>query len=194
MIQEFKNILSVDECDELIKLSKDKLFNATTLGTQIKDYRIAENTWLFEQNILTNKIKKIVKEKTNLSLQNQEQIHIVKYNLSGEYKEHHDFFHPNTSYYENHTKNGGQRIYSCLFYLNDNFEGGETFFPKINYKVKPEIGKLVIWKNLNDDFTINYNSLHAGLPVTNGEKWICIIWVRENMIYEPEIKIQKTFI
>jgi prolyl 4-hydroxylase len=180
MIQEFKNILSIDECDELINISKDKLSEATTLGTQIKNYRTAETTWLFEKTDLSEKIKNIVSEKTDLPIENQEQIHIVKYNIGGEYKEHHDFFHPSTDYYKAHTERGGQRVYSCLFYLNDDFEGGETNFPKVNYKVKPELGKLVIWKNLNDDLSINPNSLHSGLPVTNGEKWICIIWVREN--------------
>lgn len=180
MIQEFKNLLSVDECNELIQMSKDKLFEATTLGENVKDYRTANNTWLFEKTDLTDKIKNIVLEKTNLPIENQEKIHIVKYNVGGEYKEHHDFFHPNTDYFESQIQRGGQRIYSCLFYLNDNFLGGETDFPKIEYKVNPKIGKLVVWKNLNDDLTLNYNSLHAGLPVLSGEKWICIVWVREN--------------
>jgi prolyl 4-hydroxylase len=180
MIHEFKNILSVDECNELIRISKDKLSEATTLGTQIKDYRTAKTTWLFEKTELTDRIKTIVSEKTNLPIEQQEQIHIVKYNSSGEYKEHHDFFHPNTDYYKTHIERGGQRVYSCLFYLNDDFEGGETWFPKMEYRVNPELGKLVIWKNLNDDLSINPDSLHAGLPVIKGEKWICIIWVREN--------------
>jgi len=74
---------------------------------------------------------------------------------------------------------GGQRKYSALIYLNDDFEGGETYFPKINYTVKPEIGKMVIWENLNKDNSLNYDSLHAGLPVLSNEKWICIVWVRE---------------
>lgn len=180
MINEFKNVLSVDECNELIQISKNKLLQTTTLGTKIKDYRIAEGTWIIENSKLTDKIKNIVCEKTNLPIENQEQIHIVKYNNGGEYKQHHDFLHPNTDYYEFHTKRGGQRRYSCLFYLNDDFDGGETDFPKINYRVIPELGKLVVWKNLNDDLSLNYDSLHAGLPVINGEKWICIIWVREN--------------
>lgn len=180
MIQEFKNLLSVDECNELIQMSKDKLFEATTLGENVKDYRTANNTWLFEKTDLTDKIKNIVLEKTNLPIENQEQIHIVKYNVGGEYKEHHDFFHPNTDYFESQIQRGGQRVYSCLFYLNDDFIGGETDFPKMNCIIKPELGKLVIWKNLNDDLSINYNSLHAGLPVISGEKWICIVWVREN--------------
>ena len=194
MIDEFKNILTIDECNELIDVSKDKLSEATTLGIVIKDYRTAEGTWLFEKTELNDRIKTIISKKTGLPIEHQEAIHIVRYKVGGEYKEHHDFFHPNTDYFESETQKGGQRVYSCLFYLNDNFEGGETAFTKINYMVKPELGKLVIWKNLNYDLSINLNSLHAGLPVTKGEKWICIIWVREGQSTEPVIKKQKTLI
>jgi prolyl 4-hydroxylase len=194
MIHEFKNLLSVNECNELIQLSKNKLTEATTLGTQIKDYRTAENTWLSDKTELNDRIANIISEKTNLPIEHQETIHIVKYNIGGEYKEHHDFFHPDTDYYKTHIERGGQRVYSCLFYLNDDFEGGETTFPKMKYVVNPEMGKLVVWKNLNDDMSINLNSLHAGLPVTEGEKWICIIWVRERKITESVIKEQKTLI
>jgi prolyl 4-hydroxylase len=179
MIQEYKNILNTYECNELIKIAKPKLVNSKILGEQIKDYRTAQNTWLFEKSIVCDKIKNIISEKTNLPIENQENIHIVRYNIGGEYKEHQDFFHPNTNYYESQMIRGGQRKYSALIYLNDNFVGGETYFPKIDYKVKPENGKLVIWENVNNDGSLNYNSLHAGLPVINGEKWICIVWVRE---------------
>lgn len=180
MIKEYQRVLTDIECKNLIELGKTKLIDATTLGMQIKNYRSAQNTWLFEKNELTDKIKKIVSEKTNLPIENQEIVHIVKYDIGGEYKTHHDFFHPNTDYYESAIKRGGQRVYSCLFYLNDDFEGGETDFPKMNYRATPELGKLIVWRNLNEDNTLNYNSLHAGLPVVTGEKWICIIWVRES--------------
>lgn len=194
MVEEFKNILSVDDCNKLIEMSKDKLFAATVLGPGVKDYRTAENTWITEKNELTDKIKNIVYQKTNLPIENQENIHVVKYNTGGEYKVHHDFLHPNTDYFEYHIKRGGQRRYSCLFYLNDNFLGGETYFPKIEYKVNPALGKLVVWKNLNDDLSLNYDSLHAGLPVLSGEKWICIVWVRVGVFMEELVKDQKTLI
>jgi prolyl 4-hydroxylase len=64
----------------------------------------------------------------------------------------------------------------------------------MKYMVKPEMGKLLVWKNLNDDLSINLNSLHAGLPVTLGEKWICIIWVRERKITEQLVEKQKNLI
>jgi prolyl 4-hydroxylase len=179
MIEEFKNILSADECSELISISKSKLSDASILGAQLKNYRTAQNMWIYESTDLTRKIKNIIYEKTGLPIENQENVHIVKYSIGGEYKEHHDFFHPNTDYFQSQIQRGGQRVYSCLFYLNDDFEGGETDFPKVQHSVKPELGKLVVWKNLHNDMSINLNSLHAGLPVIEGEKWICVIWVRE---------------
>jgi prolyl 4-hydroxylase len=193
MIQEFQNILSVDECNELIKISKDKLVKALTYGKN-EEYRTANITWIDEKTELTNKIKNIVSEKTNLPIKNQEDIHVVKYNIGGEYKVHYDFFRPNTNHLQSEVQNGGQRMYSCLFYINDDFDGGETDFPKVNYRVDPQIGKLVIWKNLNDDLSVNYNSIHAGLPVISGEKWICIVWVRENNFNKNTIKQQKSII
>ena len=179
MIEEFKNILSADECSELISISKSKLSEASILGVQLKNYRTAQSMWIYENTDLTKKIKNIIYEKTGLPIENQENVHIVKYSIGGEYKEHHDFFHPNTDYFQSQIEKGGQRVYSCLFYLNDDFEGGETHFPKVYCTVKAELGKLLVWENLYDDMSINPNSLHAGLPVTEGEKWICVIWVRE---------------
>jgi len=182
MLQEFDNQLTKQECDQLINMSQGKMREAGVLGSANDNYRTAENTWINETNDLTLKIKNIVLHKTKLPHENQELIHVVKYNVGGEYKPHHDFFHPNTDYYDAVTKVGGQRAYSCLFYLNDTFEGGETDFPKLEQKVKPKQGKLVMWKNTELDGTLNHDSLHAGLPVTKGEKWICIVWVRQKSL------------
>jgi prolyl 4-hydroxylase len=173
------NFLTQKECDELINLSKSETKIAKTLGKQIDGYRTAESCWINQQTLLTNKIKQMIGYYTNTPIENQEAVHIVKYKKNGEYKTHHDFFHPNTDYYEETTKRGGNRTHSCLIYLNDNFTGGETEFPKLNTKIHPEMGKLIIWTNMNSDGSLNYDSLHAGLPVIEGEKWILIVWIRE---------------
>lgn len=182
ILQEFDNQLTKEECEQLIEMSDGKMRAAGVLGVQDDGYRVAQNTWINETNDITLKIKNIVLHKTKLPHENQELIHVVKYVVGGEYKVHHDFFHPNTDYYERVTKTGGQRAYSCLFYLNDNFKGGETDFPQLNKTVQPEQGKLIVWRNAEPDGTLNHNTLHAGLPVTKGEKWICIVWVREKSI------------
>lgn len=182
IVQEFDNQLTKEECERLIDMSAGKMHTAGVLGSSNDNYRTAENTWINETNDLTLKIKNIVMHKTKLPHENQEVIHVVKYSVGGEYKTHHDFFHPNTDYYDAATKVGGQRAYSCLFYLNDGFEGGKTDFPQLNKTIEPKQGKLIIWRNTEPDGTLNHNTLHAGLPVTEGEKWICIVWVREKSI------------
>ena len=119
------------------------------------------------------------KKESGLPVENQEEIHIVKYEIGGEYKPHHDFFHVTEDYAAEHIANGGNRIKSALIYLNDDFEGGETEFPELNIIVKPELGKLVIWDNMVDG-KLDYTSIHAGLPVKSGIKYIAVVFIREN--------------
>lgn len=172
--------ISETECKELIEMGSTNMISASVLGTPIENYRVAENAWIYSDTELTTKIKKIISNKTGLPIEHQEKIHIVKYNVGGEYKTHHDFFHLNTDYYENTMKSGGQRVVSCLFYLNDEFEGGETEFPTKKIKVTPKTGRMLLWSNLKADGSLDFESLHAGLPVISGTKWIAIVWVREN--------------
>ena len=179
MVEIIDNFLTKEECLELIDIVKDDFYSSSVLGEQIEGYRTAQNTWIYHDTDLTLKIKEFISNKTNLPIENQEDLHIVKYNIGGQYKNHHDFFHPGEEYYDEVTKNGGQRAFSCLIYLNDDFTGGETCFPNKDITIKPELGKMIIWININEDNSLNYDSLHAGLPVISGEKLICIVWVRE---------------
>jgi hypothetical protein len=192
MIKIIDNILTQEECDKLIQTGiKNSLVKANTLGENIESYRTADNTWIWESNELTTKIENIVAKESGLPIENQEKIHIVKYNVGGEYKPHHDFFHPNTDYYESTMGTAGQRVFSFLFYLNDDFTGGETDFPTKKIKVTPKLGRLLIWKNLKEDGLLDYESYHAGLPVETGIKYIAIVWVREKIFTTSPVIIQK---
>ena len=187
LIAEFHQVLTVSECKFLINHVKDNLQTLTVIGSNAGKYRNGDGTWIYNDLIMpdgtniTSKIKGIVEEWTGLPKENQENIHIVHYGVGGEYKEHHDFFHANGSDYYQHIKNAGQRIYTCLFYLNDDFQGGDTRFVKKNMNIKPATGKLLVWSNMKDDgMFLDYDSLHAGLPVISGEKWIALVWVRQS--------------
>ena len=46
------------------------------------------------------------------------------------------------------------------------------------------MGKGVLWRNTQDGKLLE-NSIHAGVPVTKGTKWIYITWIREGK-YETE--------
>jgi len=180
MVVEKENFITSEECDEIIKLASDGFEKSKTLGTDIEGYRVAFSTWIKNDEPISIKLKQITSEETGIPIENMETIHVVKYEVGGEYKDHQDFFHPGEPYYDDCMSRGGQRIKSVLFYLNNEFEGGETNFPMKGIKVKPVKSKAIIWDNINEDGTLDYESIHAGLPVISGFKYIATIWIREN--------------
>lgn len=179
MITILDNEITGDECNSIIELGIKNLKPARVLGKEIPGYRTAENGWIYETTPLLKNLKERISSLTNLPIENQEHPQIVKYEIGGEYKQHHDFFHTNQPYYDSVTKQGGQRFFSCLYYLNSDFTGGETHFPIKNITITPRVGRLLIWKNIKENGELDHDSLHSGLPVISGTKWILIIWVRE---------------
>lgn len=163
MIVEYPNFLTEGECSLLIGLGESGDLNFGRTGTGTLGYRKAKVTWFDVNNEFANKIKMKIAELSGIPIENQEKFHFVKYGLSGEYKVHHD---------------GHNRIKTALIYLNDGYEGGETYFNKIDKKIKPETGKLIIWNNYNEDMTKIVESEHSGLPIVFGTKYIAVVWIR----------------
>ena len=176
-ISEYPNLLTPQECDFLIKAAADAgLSTAETLGDN-SGYRTADNCWLYESNNVTAWIERFLSEQLNVPIDNFEDAHIVRYFPGGEYKEHHDWFSDNQE--GSGVDTSGNRTHSFIVYLNDDFNGGETEFTFLNQKVKAEKGKGLLWSNMLDGKCLE-ESEHAGLPVTEGVKWILIYWIREN--------------
>lgn len=97
-----------------------------------------------------------------------EHLHILRYGVGQEFKPHVDW----SEGIDN------QRIKTALVYLNEEFEGGETFFPKADLKVKGETGDAIVFRNASDNGEPDRNAIHAGLPVTSGVKLIASRWIR----------------
>lgn len=163
MIKEIPNYLTEHECSMLIGLGESGKLDPGRVVNDKLGYRKARVSWLKIPSELVDRIKNDVAEITGYPVENQEDFHFIKYNIDGEYKVHTD---------------GKYRPKTALIYLNDGFTGGETEFPKLNTIIKPETGKLIIWDNALEDGSEDPNSLHAGLPVITGTKYIGVIWIR----------------
>ncbi len=71
------------------------------------------------------------------------------------------------------------RLATLLVYLNDDFEGGTTTFPKIPLEVRPQRGKGVLFYNTYPDTgAVIPESLHSGDPVVSGQKFIATVWIK----------------
>jgi prolyl 4-hydroxylase len=179
MINEITSFISRSEAESIRATFSGCFKEARTLGRKIENYRVAENAFLTKNEPCLFDIIHKLSVLTGVPVENQESPQIIKYNQGGEYKEHHDFFHSTENYFARQVSRGGQRIKSCLIYLNEEFEGGETKFITKDLLIKPRTGKLLLWDNVHPDGSPDYDSLHAGLPVLSGVKYILIIWMRE---------------
>jgi prolyl 4-hydroxylase len=102
-----------------------------------------------------------------------------RYAVGQRFKMHHDFFHTDLPYWEEMAQTGGQRTWTAMIFLNEPEGGGETYFDKAGIKVTPRTGNLLAWNNLDARGEPNFFSLHEGMPVTAGTKYIITKWHRE---------------
>ena len=101
---------------------------------------------------------------------------------------HFDSFDYETDDGKTNWEPGGQRMITVIAYLNDVEEGGETGFPELGIDIPPKKGDAVVFHNtLPIDAgahpKIHPRSLHGGMPVLKGEKWMVNLWFRENLRY-----------
>ena len=117
---------------------------------------------------------------SGLKVLQQEAPHVLSYEVGQEYKAHFDFFAPGETAFQHTLNTMGQRIGTCLTWLNDDYEGGETAFPKINWKHRGKPGDSMLFLNVRtSDRQPDSMTLHAGMPVTGGRKWLLSQWVRD---------------
>lgn len=184
-VHEIPHFLSNEECDKLIQISILKgletsevvNFDSNELSESInKAHRNSETAWLKKNNDIVERIAKRISELTNTPLELQEDLQCVRYQKGGIFKEHYDAYSEEelVSIYKQGNR---QRFSTFLIYLNDDYTGGETAFPKIKKTVIPEKGKAIYFKNIDSKNEIIPESLHKGSRIKSGEKWIANIWI-----------------
>lgn len=110
----------------------------------------------------------------------QEAPFVLSYEPGQEYKPHFDFFNPEVPSYARQLAVMGQRVATCLTWLNEDYEGGETAFPRIDWKHRGGIGDAMLFLNVTtSDRQPDPLTLHAGLPVISGRKWMLSQWIRD---------------
>lgn len=109
----------------------------------------------------------------------QEPTNILHYAPGQEYRPHFDFIDPGVAHFARELQTVGQRTTTFLIYLNDDYEGGATTFPRLDWSFKGKAGDALIFWNLTADGKPDVRTLHAGTPPTSGIKWLFSKWVRD---------------
>jgi prolyl 4-hydroxylase len=172
------NVLSDEECDGLIQVSKDKMRRSKIANSlEVDALRTSSSTFFQEgENDLVTRIEKRVSQIMNIPFEHGEGLQILNYQIGQEYKAHFDFFSPTSKSASN------PRISTLVMYLNDVEEGGETYFPKLNFAVSPKKGMAVYFEYFYDNQALNELTLHGGAPVIIGDKWAATQWMRRKSV------------
>ncbi len=193
-IYKIDNFVSPDICSQIIDFveSEKYWFNYSTTGKKtVYLPNFGPNKFnLFTREFLQNpgppelifKLNNIMHQILNIPIANGEVMQCQIYEKGMQIEPHYDFFNPLIEKDKESLKKCGQRTWTMILYLNEVEKGGETHFIVPNIKIKPEPGKLVFWNNLDDNHQPNYNSIHTGLQINSGKKYILTKWFREYLI------------
>lgn len=179
----FGNVLDAAECAELIEASRSRMQRSHTIdratgGTQLHAARTSEDCHFFhDENELLTRLNRRIARLTAWPLANGEPFQILRYGVGAEYEAHYDYFDPADPGSARIMAIGGQRVGTLILYLNTPEAGGATIFPDLDLEIAAVAGNALFFSY--DHPAPDTLTLHAGAPVTAGEKWIATRWMRE---------------
>ena len=161
------------ECEELIQEAYKRGFQVSEVddpGNSVTKARTSETSFMSETQSPTG--KNLGKKAQDIVGGHQlEGIQVQRYEKGQKYNPHYDTFDG---------KDGAeQRNWTAMLYLNNVEKGGGTYFPKVDLRIFPEKGTLVVWNNLDSQQCREQNSLHTGEPVEEGKKYVSTWWYRK---------------
>lgn len=145
----------------------------------IAKFRTSETCDLDGRETVVSEVERRIAELLGLDLAASEPLQGQRYGPHQEFMPHTDTFEPGGYDFLVHTAQTGQRTWTAMLYLNEPEDGGATRFKAIGKTIRPETGKLIAWNNLLPDGRPNPATLHQGMKVRSGTKYVLTKWFRE---------------
>ena len=178
--QVYPNFITDEECSYILESSKDHFENSDVVSGYDSTIRKSKTCWLRKTD---DNIRSIIQRVCDLHqhpIENAEDLQVVKYDPNGYYNEHHDSCCDGTEKCVEFNARGGNRIVTMVLYLNDGFSGGATRFINLKKDIKPDKNSGILFYPMNKKGDkCHRKALHAGMPVTSGQKYIANVWIRE---------------
>lgn len=177
-----RDFLDEAECARLIAHIDENRQPSGLLAPAEPDFRTSETCCFSERVELVSRVEARIDALIGVDGAYGEKVQGQRYAVGQQFKAHHDFFHTDQPYWSEQQRIAGQRTWTVMAFLNVPEAGGKTFFPAFGLRVTPRRGNLLIWNNLYDDGRPNPASLHQGLPVEAGVKYVLTKWYRERKL------------
>ena len=181
-----RDFLSDEECQGLIRLiDAGKIPSGLLAPSADPEFRTSESCNLNPANPLVGGIEDRINALMGIDPIHGETVQGQRYAVGQQFKPHHDYFHTDQPYWPALEKLGGQRTWTVMAFLNKPEAGGQTMFPDAGLRITPAAGYLLVWNNLDLAGEPNPFSLHQGLPVEAGVKYVITKWYRERPWNRP---------
>ncbi len=175
--------LTDKECDYLVRSAQPRLqpslvIDRATGQTLPHPDRKSDSTFfgVGHEDLVVNAINKRIAAISGTGTEQAEPLQILRYGPGGEFRTHFDFV----------KEGANQRILTAIAYLTDDYEGGETRFPRVGLDFRGHKGDLLLFRNVAEDGRQDPMSEHAGLPVRSGVKVVASRWIWRNpYVVEP---------
>ena len=180
----YKNAVSQNISKNIIgKYAHNLNKSAVTDGTNIlsSKFRTSSSSFLDDEDINISTLRNSVCRLYGFDKKNSENLQYAKYEVGQEYAPHYDAFDIDEIKKCGRKK---QRVITNIIYLNDEFTGGETYFPELDISIKPEAGMMISFENCMAETTyLNPFSLHQSKPILSGKKHILTLWLLKDLIH-----------
>lgn len=175
-----KDFLSAEECAGLMRLIDADVKPSTRLSTHDDaSFRTSRTCRLYAAEPLVAEVERRIVELIGIANDHSETIQGQRYEAGQQFKMHNDYFAGGQPYSAAVAKEGGQRTWTAMIFLNKPEAGGCTNFPRASVKVTPRAGALLAWFNLDREGLGNPYTHHEGMVVEAGVKYILTKWFRE---------------
>ena len=177
---QMRGFLAPELCAQLIQLIDAGRRPSTIADHNGDDYfRTSETCDLESGEPAVRLLEQMLERLNGIDPAHGEPVQGQRYDVGQEFKPHCDWFNPGGADFEKYCSVAGQRTWTFMIYLNEPEAGGATRFKTIGKSFQPETGKLLCWNNRKPDGSGNPNTLHHGMKVRKGLKYVITKWYRE---------------
>lgn len=183
-VMRIDKLLSADECRLLVAcaqpgLERSEIADPATGQARTLELRTSSHASFdpIIEDVALRVVQLRLARAARVELVQAEHLIVLRYGPGEEYRPHRDYLPPEAVAKDR--PQAGNRTRTICTYLNHVEGGGETVFPRADVSVAPVPGRALVFDNLFADGRPDPDSLHAGMPVTKGEKWLATLWLRE---------------
>ena len=170
-----KDVATPEICDWLIARARPRLKRAQVYGYDGKDAKMlfteerTNSECVFgtqDRDLFIAILRTRIAEAVQIPARTMEPPEVLHYSVGQEFKRHYD------SPSDPSAPGIPQRVITLLLSLNEDYEGGETEFPLAGGRWRGRKGTAIYFWNVGPDGARDERSLHGGLPIIRGEKWL----------------------